>query len=101
MIAVQVGNSEDMCHINDDSEKDMQSNHEDDILPSINGSPISRRQQGLTLQGIFTDVRKRLRFQAVIPSTCHSKQGRQKTLSVITTPMSGRLIKRLGKDYHV
>ena len=91
MIPVQDGNSEDKCHRNDDSEEDMQSDHKDDIVPSIDGSPIGRRQEGLTLQGTFSDVLARLRSEAGTATQNHSKRGRQKTLSGITTPMSGRL----------
>ena len=79
----------------------MQSDHEDDIVPSIDGSPIGRRQEGLTLQGTFSDVLARLRSEPGTPTPHYSKRGRQKTLSVITTPMSGRLRKRIRKDYHM
>ena len=101
MIPVQDCNPEDECHRNDNREEDMQSDHEDDIVPSIDGSPIGRRQEGLTLQGTFSDVLARLRSEPGTPTPHYSKRGRQKTLSVITTPMSGRLRKRIQKDYHV
>ena len=71
----------------------MQADHEDDIIPSINGSPIGRRREGLTLQGIFSDVLVRLRSESGTPTPHHSKRRRQKMLSVITIPMSGQLRK--------
>ena len=89
MILVQDVNSEDECHRNDNREEDMQSDHEDDIVPSIDGSPIGRHQEGLTQQGTFSDVLARLRSEPGTPTPHHSKRGRQKMLSVITTPISG------------
>ena len=61
VIPVQDGNSEEECHRNDDSEEDMQSDHGEDIVPSIDGSPIGRRQEGLTQPRTFSDVLARLR----------------------------------------
>ena len=93
MIPVQDCNPEDECHRNDNREEDMQSDHEDALVPSIDGSPIGRRQEGLTLQGIFSDIIERLRSEPVTSTSHHSKRRRQKMLSVITIPMSGQLRK--------
>ena len=97
MIPVQDGNSEDECHRNDESEEDMQSDHEGDIVPSMDGSPIGRYQEGLTLQGTFSDVLERLRSEPETPTPHHTKRGRQKTLSGNITPMAGRLRSKFGR----
>ena len=101
MIPAQDRYSKDVWHWHDDSEQDIQLDHEDDILPSIDGSPNGQRQQGLTPQGTFRVVLERLRFERLTPTPRHSKWGTYMMFAGITTPMSGGLQQRLGKNYQV
>ena len=87
MMPVPDGNSEHKGHRKDYREENMQLANEDDIVPSIDSSPIDSRQERVTLQGTFSDVLERLSSEPEIPTPYHSKHGRQKMLYVITIPI--------------
>lgn len=79
MMPVQDGEAEDPCHRNDNSEQNMQSDDEDNIVPSLPGRPISQLQEGLIQEGTFCDVRWSFTYEPKTLFIYQSKSGRQNT----------------------